>query len=322
MPSKGRRDVLAKKAMAEGSSSPMGIKITTAVYPLFPTQYFPVSIFVEVLSTGPSTSSSNKPKTSISARDAPKLKRKRADTAGKGHIEKKEKAISDSPQPETRTALTPHLADIALSEDNMALENYYEEGVLLPAQKNSRRDTAALAWNSLIPSLVYPLMAQLAKDRPAAPTYHGSEIQDGGSPENFCLLGCQVSSAIVQVISFGGIWITPQASQVSSLFLLFLLAINSLRIYHCKCKPPAVSLIEQGCFSSTPTKPPAWAFDLSLLEHASLQFLYSTPSVSAWCDAACHFLRGLRIPQVPSPVCEPWLYLFPFYKAPFPLRML
>ena len=110
--------------------------------------------------------------------------------------------------------MTPHLADMALPEDNMSLENYYEEGVLLPAQKNSRRDTAALAWNNLIPSLVYPLMAQLAKDRPAVPTYHGSEIQDGGCPENFCLLGCQVSSAVVRVISFGGIWITLQASHI------------------------------------------------------------------------------------------------------------
>jgi hypothetical protein len=40
MPSKGRRDVLAKKAMAEGSSSPMGIKIITTTS-LFLTQYFP-----------------------------------------------------------------------------------------------------------------------------------------------------------------------------------------------------------------------------------------------------------------------------------------
>jgi hypothetical protein len=74
---------------------------------------------------------------------------------------------------------------------------------------------------------------------------------------------------------------------------------------HCKCKSPAAALIDLGCFSSTPTRAPAWAFDLSLLECASLQFLYGTPSISAWCNATCAFLLGRRVKGVPTSVRPP-----------------
>ncbi len=80
------------------------------------------------------------------------------------------------------------------------------------------------------------------------------------------------------------------------------LAITDVEVKYCKCKPPAVSLIEMGCFSSTPKRAPTWAFDLSLLEQASLQFLYSATSISAWCNATCDFLAGRRVNDVPTPV--------------------
>jgi hypothetical protein len=78
----------------------------------------------------------------------------------------------------------------------------YNLGDLFLAPQNSRRDTAALAWEALIPSLVYPLMAQLAKSSSLSPLYPNRAIPSSAIAE--CLSGCNMSSSRVHVISFGG----------------------------------------------------------------------------------------------------------------------
>lgn len=80
------------------------------------------------------------------------------------------------------------------------------------------------------------------------------------------------------------------------------LAISNVRISFCEHSPPAVSLVQLGAFSSTPIRPPAWAFDIVLLEYMSKQFAYGTPDVTAWCNATCSFLSSQGVEKVPTPV--------------------
>ena len=76
-----------------------------------------------------------------------------------------------------------------------------------------------------------------------------------------------------------------------------------MSISYCNtCTPPALAILRIGAFSSTPIRPPKWAFDINLLEHLSLQFVYGVPNMTAWCNATVAFLQGLRVDVVPSPV--------------------
>jgi hypothetical protein len=98
-----------------------------------------------------------------------------------------------------------------------------------------------------------------------------------------------------------------------------------VRISFCEHSPPAVSLVRLGAFSSTPIRPPAWAFDIVLLEYMSKQFAYGTPDVTAWCNATCSFLSSQGVEKVPTPVrlltvCSlvrpPYLYFIPECASP------
>ncbi len=74
---------------------------------------------------------------------------------------------------------------------------------LLPAaQPLSRRDTAALAWEALIPSLVYPLAIQLAQNC-QGPLHYDNPPSTEDSP-TYCSSGCSISKSKVKVIGFKG----------------------------------------------------------------------------------------------------------------------
>jgi len=78
------------------------------------------------------------------------------------------------------------------------------------------------------------------------------------------------------------------------------LGIEETCIKHCNCVPPGVALLQKGAFSSTPTRPPKWAFDIVLLDYILQHFAYGTPNVSAWCHASVAFLLGRGVQNVPS----------------------
>jgi hypothetical protein len=92
------------------------------------------------------------------------------------------------------------------------------------------------------------------------------------------------------------------------LLMIWVLAILQVRIAFCEHHPPAASLVKIGAFSSTPIKPPMWAFDITLLEYMSKQFAYGTPDISAWCNATSSFLSSQGVEKVPSPVRHSSLY--------------
>lgn len=79
-------------------------------------------------------------------------------------------------------------------------------------------------------------------------------------------------------------------------------AITTLQIPHCPCSQWASSLVRYGAFTSTPTRPPKWAFDLQLLEFINQHFLYSTPDITAWCKATVAFLLSRHVEFPPSAV--------------------
>jgi hypothetical protein len=89
---------------------------------------------------------------------------------------------------------------------------------------------------------------------------------------------------------------------VLTISMLPLLAITPLTIQYCKCTHPAIVLIQQGSFTSTPINPPKWAFDLQYLAFIQEQFLAGIPNYSAWCKGAVAFLTKEGCQQVPSAV--------------------
>jgi hypothetical protein len=83
-----------------------------------------------------------------------------------------------------------------------------------------------------------------------------------------------------------------------------LLAITPINIRHCKCTHPAIALIQQGAFTSTPVNPPKWAFDLQYLAFIREQFLAGIPNFSAWCNGVIAFLTKEGCQRVPSAVSQ------------------
>ena len=82
------------------------------------------------------------------------------------------------------------------------------------------------------------------------------------------------------------------------------LAITPIMIQYCECTHPAIALIRQGAFTSTPVNPPKWAFDLQYLAFVSEQFLAGIPNYSAWCNSAVAFLTKDGCQQVPTAVSK------------------
>lgn len=161
-----------------------------------------------------------------------------------------------------------------------------------PSRTFNENVATSAAWGALLPKLVYPLMAQQQsrKGRNA----RSSEF----STTHQC--SCSQQDAKVLVVSFTSkyrrfypVSTTPRPS---------LLAITPVNIQHCKCIHPAIALIQQGAFTSTPVNPPKWAFDLQYLAFIREQFLAGTPNFSAWCNGAVAFLTKDGCQGVPSAV--------------------
>jgi hypothetical protein len=149
-----------------------------------------------------------------------------------------------------------------------------------------RRKATATAWAELLPKLVYPLMEWLC--------HEGGE--QSKSPWS---CSCPKWEKEVKVVSFTSAF----HHSISHLYLMELAsAISKVKITYCQHQPPAVSLVKLGAFSSTPIRPPAWAFDIMLLEYMSKQFAYGTPDISAWCNATTSFLSSRGVEKVPTPV--------------------
>lgn len=148
------------------------------------------------------------------------------------------------------------------------------------------------AWAALLPKLVYPLMAQQQsrKGRNAGTSGFSTTRQCSCSQQDAKVL---VVSFTSQCCRFYPVSTTPRPS---------LLAITPINIQHCKCTHPAVALIQQGAFTSTPVNPPKWAFDLQYLAFIREQFLAGIPNFSAWCNGTVAFLTKDGCQRVPSAV--------------------
>ena len=149
---------------------------------------------------------------------------------------------------------------------------------------------AAGAWELLLPRLVYPLMEQEQGRRNLGPAERPTKMP--------CL--CLQKEAKVLVISFTSMY--HQLYKVLIIATWPLLAITPVLIQYCKCTHPAIALIRQGAFTSTPVNPPRWAFNLQYLAFVREQFLAGILNYSAWCNAAVTFLRKEGCQQVPSAV--------------------
>jgi hypothetical protein len=79
-------------------------------------------------------------------------------------------------------------------------------------------------------------------------------------------------------------------------------AITPISIEHCDCISPAIALLHQGSWPTTPIKASTWAFDIKLLEFARLLSLYGSPNISALSNATAAFLIWSGVPNVPVSV--------------------
>lgn len=86
--------------------------------------------------------------------------------------------------------------------------------------------------------------------------------------------------------------------------------ITEIEIEHCECKHPAVALLERGAFTSTPVKPPKWAFDLCYLSYVREQFLANVPNFTGWCAATVAFFAKEGASHLPTAVKSS---MFSFY---------
>jgi len=181
------------------------------------------------------------------------------------------------------------------------LEDYSNQLVELSqpeANKPTRTFTenvaTSAAWGQLLPKLVYPLMAQQQSRKERNPCPSDSPT----TPQ----CACSQREANVLVVSFTSKYCpldimstTPRPS---------VLAITPVTIQYCECTHPAIALVRQGAFTSTPVNPPKWAFDLQYLAFIREQFLAGIPNFSAWCNGVVAFLTKDGCQQVPSAVSD------------------
>lgn len=161
-----------------------------------------------------------------------------------------------------------------------------------PSRTFNENVATSAAWGALLPKLVYPLMVQQQSRK------GGGARSSEFSTTRQC--SCPQQDAKVLVVSF-----TSKHRHfypVSTTRRPSLLAITPVNIQHCKCTHPAIALIRQGAFTSTPVNPPKWAFDLQYLAFIREQFLAGTPNFSAWCNGAIAFLTKDGCQRVPSAV--------------------
>jgi hypothetical protein len=161
-----------------------------------------------------------------------------------------------------------------------------------PSRTFTQNVATSGAWEALLPKLVYPLMEQerARRGRDVGP------LEPLITPQCSCLQ----REAVVLVVSF-----TCMYHRLCFIIMVStspVLAITPLTIQYCQCTHPAIVLIHQGAFTSTPVKPPKWAFNLQYLAFIREQFLAGVPNYSAWCNGAVAFLTKDGCPQVPSAV--------------------
>jgi len=160
--------------------------------------------------------------------------------------------------------------------------------IIIESEHAQHRKATAAAWAELLPKLVYPLMKWMAGEREA--------------PRSRLNCNCTRQERKVNVISFACKIFSSPSSTLQPLFDKWVLAISQVSVSHCKHLPPSVALLRIGAFSSTPVRPPKWAFSIKLLDFMSKQFTFGTPDVTAWCNATSSFLSSEGIEKVPSPV--------------------
>jgi hypothetical protein len=226
-------------------------------------------------------------------------KRPRSEPPMEAELRHEPKATIDLKQPRSNNATRSLATGSSAPSKKQKSEPELESDLLAEAYKPvagvtiietehaERRKATAAAWVELLPKLVYPLMRWM-----------WDKGRDQGTFVENC--PCTQQQRDVKVISFTCVlrvsWLSVQ------LLMKRGLAISKVTITFCKHHPPAASLIRIGAFSSTPVRPPMWAFDIILLEYMSKQFAYGTPDISAWCNATSSFLSGQGVEKVPSAV--------------------
>jgi hypothetical protein len=163
-----------------------------------------------------------------------------------------------------------------------------------PSRTTAQNIATLGAWQVLLPKLVYPLMEQQQARR-------GQDVGHS-KPPTTSQCSCLQREAQVLVVSFTCIY--HQLQSITMVSMLPLLAITPLTIQYCQCTHPAIALIRQGAFTSTPVNPPKWAFDLQYLAFVREQFLAGIPNYLAWCNSAVAFLTKDGCQQVPSAVSK------------------
>ena len=145
-----------------------------------------------------------------------------------------------------------------------------------------------------MPSLIYPLMAALHSMAP-------DNAEGVSEVEAFtCKSGCNIRRSRVKSISFGGMYPISHLRQ----FLISFIheAITPITIEHCDCISPAIALLHQGSWPTTPIKASTWAFDIKLLEFMRLLSVHGAPNISALSNATVAFLIWSGVPDVPVSV--------------------
>lgn len=132
----------------------------------------------------------------------PKVKKRKSTTPAVVKCKRSKTAVKPSSKKKQKASCEPSEegSGLVLNESSLADDSYSPE-LNFMVQHAGRRDVAALAWEALIPSLVYPLMCQLARVSGTSPSYRDA---NGFTQEGLCNSGCSMSEREVQVISFGG----------------------------------------------------------------------------------------------------------------------
>ena len=206
---------------------------------------------------------------------------------------------SDEHSPSSTPASVASTLPLEATPFDSLLEDYSDRlAELSPPEANQPSRTfnenvaTSAAWGALLPRLVYPLMVQRLSRKSGG--VRSSEF----SPT--CRCSCPQHDAKVLVVSFTCKY--GHFYPVSTIPRPSLLAITPINIPRCKCTHPAIALIQQGAFTSTPVNPPKWAFDLQYLAFIREQFLAGTPNFSAWCNGTVAFLTKEGCQGVPSAV--------------------
>jgi hypothetical protein len=221
------------------------------------------------------------------------LKKRKIQESGPGETPSDEHGVSS-----TLASISPMLPLEATPFDSF-LDGYVNH-LAESLQPEANRPSSAFAqnvatsgaWEVLLPKLVYPLMEQEQVRR-------GRNTGPSGPPTT-TQCSCLQRNAKVLVVSFTSMY--HQSNVVLMISMQSLLAITPLTIQYCKCTHPAIALIQQGAFTSTPVNPPKWAFDLQYLAFIREQFLAGIPNYSAWCNGTIAFLTKDGCKQVPSAV--------------------